>query len=59
MFALISEAGYEQRTSHNVRPLLGALDCIKICKKLAVLLGSDKRTLDIGHCRRHPRNRDI
>ena len=26
MFALISGAGYEQRTSHNVRTLLGALD---------------------------------
>ena len=25
MFALISEAGYEQRTSHNVRTPLGAL----------------------------------
>ena len=26
MFALISGAGYEQRTSHNVRIPLGALD---------------------------------
>ena len=26
MFALILEAGYEQRTSHNVRTLWGALD---------------------------------
>ena len=26
MFALMLEAGYEQRTSHNVRTPLGALD---------------------------------
>ena len=26
MFALMLEAGYEQRTSHNVRTLWGALD---------------------------------
>ena len=28
MFALISEAGYEQRTSHNVRTLWGAKENI-------------------------------